>query len=114
MLDFEMKGGVALSKLGKTKYVVLEGVCLSMSNKTEKEEVLSSIHRLVDSDYVSPYKLGKIESVVRGRFIPPQKIYGYVRQGMIKSSLNNLGKMQIEKKEAIRHLVKTMTKLGQL
>ncbi len=85
-----------------------------MTTKVEKEELMKRIISLVGADYVSPYKLGKIESVVRGRFIPPQKIYGYVRQGMIKSSLNSLGKMQIEKKEAIRHLVSTMTRLGEL
>ena len=66
------------------------------------------IANLIKADNVSPYRLGKIESVLRGKTIPPQKIYGYVRQGYISSSLNALGKMQITKEEAIRYLLKTM------
>ncbi len=77
-------------------------------NKVEKEELIELINSSVNSDKVSPYKLGKIESVVRGRLIPPQKIYGYVRAGYISCGKNELGKMEIEKKEAIRYLRKTM------
>lgn len=59
--------------------------------------------------FMSPYRLAKVESSVRGKVIPPQKLYGYVRQGYIKTSLNSTGKVQVAKEEAIRYL-KTQAK----
>ena len=56
------------------------------------------------SDFVSPYGLAKIESAMRGKTIPPQKLYGYVRQGYIVASANSTGKIQIERAEAARYL----------
>ena len=76
-----------------------------MSNDSNVKDRIAS---LIKADNVSPYRLGKIESALRGKTIPPQKIYGYVRQGYISSSLNALGKMQISKEEATRYLLKTM------
>ncbi len=75
---------------------------------TNKTDLRGKIESLINSDELSPYRLGKVESVVRGKVIPPQKIYGYVRQGYIKSTKNQLGKMVISKEEAIRYLMKTM------
>ena len=56
------------------------------------------------SDFQSPYRLSKIESAMRGKTIPPQKLYGYVRQGYIVASTNSTGKIQIERAEAARYL----------
>ena len=78
-----------------------------MSEKTNLREKIEAM--LTESNY-SPYRVGKIESVLRGKEIPPQKIYGYVRQGYISSTKNDLGKMQIERKEVLRYLMKTMTR----
>ncbi len=76
-----------------------------MSKNQELTDLIES--KLTESNY-SPYRVGKIESVLRGKVIPPQKIYGYVRQGYIKSGLNELGKMSIERSEVLRYLTKTM------
>ena len=57
--------------------------------------------------YISPYRLAKLEATLREKpELPPQKIYGYIRQGYIKASLNNLGKKQVAKEEVYRYLIK--------
>ncbi len=76
-----------------------------MSKKQEVTELIEA--KLTQSSY-SPYRVGKIESVLRGKVIPPQKIYGYVRQGYINSTKNELGKMVIDREEVLRYLTKTM------
>ncbi len=74
-------------------------------NKSELRELIES--KLTQSSY-SPYRVGKIESSLRGKVIPPQKIYGYVRQGYISSTKNELGKMSIDREEVLRYLTRTM------
>ncbi len=71
-----------------------------MSEKHQKLD--TAIEQL--SDFVSPYGLAKIETAMRGKKIPPQKLYGYVRQGYIKATTNSTGKIQIERAEAARYL----------
>ncbi len=66
-------------------------------NKEKLETVVTTPH-------VSPYRLAKIESQLRGKTIPPQKLYGYVAAGRIASSTNDLGKIQIVREEALRYL----------
>lgn len=75
-----------------------------------KQEITEKVNEAIQSEFISPYRLGKIESVLRGKIVPPQKIYGYIRQGYIASELNELGKMTIARKEAVRYLVKTLEK----
>lgn len=68
---------------------------MSESNKVEE---------LVTEEFVSPYKLSKLESTLRNKRIPPQKLYGYIRNGYLKGSVNSTGKIQISRKEQIRYL----------
>ena len=74
-----------------------------------KSDTVERVNALTTAANVSPYRLGKIGSVLRGKEIPPQKLYGYVRQGYIKATLNELGKMQIAQEEARRYLLKTLS-----
>lgn len=66
-----------------------------------------SIDEMLERDeFYSPYALAKLESELRGKFVPPQKLYGYVRQGYVKVSHNSTGKMQVSREEARKHLSK--------
>ena len=56
-------------------------------------------------EFYSPYKVSQIESELRNVKIPPQKLYGYVRQGYIKHTINSTGKIQISKDEVVRYLL---------
>ena len=64
------------------------------------------IEGLVTEEFYSPYKLSKLESTLRGKVIPPQKLYGYVRNGYIKSTKSTTDKIQISKEESIKYLTK--------
>ena len=82
-----------------------------MSKATTTQDRLEAVlDRLEKVGAVSPYRLGKLESEVRGRVIPPQKIYGYVRQGYIVATKNELGKLSISSGEAQAHLIKVAAK----
>ena len=85
---------------------------MHMQEATATQERLEQVAAALQkgTGFVSPYRLGKLESTVRGVTIPPQKIYGYVRHGYIQASLNDLGKQQISSEEAIRHLTKVAEK----
>jgi predicted site-specific integrase-resolvase len=72
------------------------------------EHTKSIQNKLQGLNFVSPYKLSKIESELRNTSIPPQKLYGYVSKGYIKSNLNSTGKIQISQKSASEYLEKTM------
>jgi hypothetical protein len=48
-----------------------------------------------DLDFVSPYRASSIVSVVCAKHVREQMIYNYVKKNYIKSSRNNLGKLQI-------------------
>jgi len=61
---------------------------------------------LVTEDFISPYRLSKLESELRDVSIPPQKLYGYVRQGYIKATKNSTGKLQISRDAANEYLEK--------
>ncbi len=76
-----------------------------MSNSKETSKLPNPIDLVVD-DFVSPYGLAKLESEMRGHSIPPQKLYGYVRQGYLKASINSTGKMQIDRKNQLSYLIK--------
>jgi len=78
----------------------------------ETQELQENLEKVISNlpDFVSPYRLGKIEGNVRGRNVPTQKIYGYLKNGYIRASKNELGKYQIERSEAERHLTKTIAK----
>lgn len=60
----------------------------------------------VTEDFISPYRLSKLESELRGTTIPPQKLYGYVRQGYVKATKNSTGKLQISRENAEAYLEK--------
>ena len=62
------------------------------------------------SDFVSPYRLAKICSVLVGYEVIPQMIYSYVSQKFIEVTLNDLGKKQISRVEATRWLKKYVVK----
>lgn len=70
-----------------------------MTTNKELEELLTD-------EFVSPYRLAAIESIVRGKTIPPQKLYGYVRQGYIRKSVNSTGKLQISRNDCKEYLKK--------
>ena len=69
-----------------------------------------TISERLTKEYYSPYKLAKVESALRNKKIPPQKLYGYVSAGRISSSTNELDKIQISRDEAIRYLVTQVIK----
>jgi len=71
-----------------------------------EKEIATQIEKLLKSEFYSPYKLAKIESILRGKTIPPQKLYGYCKAGYLAFSLNNLEKMQISKENARIYLQK--------
>ena len=58
-------------------------------------ESTPTIDEMVVSDFYSPYRVSKFESALRGVTVPPQKLYGYVRNGYIKVTTNSTGKLQI-------------------
>lgn len=60
----------------------------------------------IQEEFISPYKLAKLESDVRGVSIPPQKLYGYVRQGYVKATVNSTGKLAITRESALEYLSK--------
>ena len=75
----------------------------------QKQELNEKLITLINGEFISPYRLAKIEAILRNKpELPPQKIYGYIRQGYIKATLNDLGKMQVSKEESIRYLTKTL------
>ena len=55
-------------------------------------------------EFMSPYRLAKFESVVRGKTVPPQKLYGYIRAGYLQGTENSTGKIQVAREEAVRYL----------
>ena len=65
-----------------------------------------TITDLVIPEFVSPYGLAKFESEVRGKTVPPQKLYGYIRAGYLKAGLSSTGKLQVAKADAIAYLTK--------
>ena len=67
---------------------------------------IPSLESLLTEDFFSPYRIAKFESELRGVTIPPQKLYGYVRNGYIKVTKNSTGKLQISKTEAEAYLQK--------
>ena len=75
----------------------------------EKGKITEAVNNATPKKSYSPYKVAKIESQLRGKNIPPQKLYGYVRQGYITATLNELNKMEITQEEARRYLVKTLS-----
>ena len=74
-----------------------------MSKESQSSE--NRVTELNLPNFMSPYRLAKFESVLRGKTIPPQKLYGYLRQGYLKGSENSTGKIQISQDEAIRYLL---------
>ncbi len=73
-----------------------------MSSKESAAKLDLAIESL--PEFVSPYRLAQIESQMRDRQIPPQKLYGYIRQGYIAAGANSTGKIQIARSEAARYL----------
>lgn len=57
-------------------------------------------------ELVSPYRLAMIVGV------RPQMVYNYIREGYIKSTLNELGKKQVDLNEAsvVKFIAKRTTK----
>ena len=72
-----------------------------------KEEILKSFG---NTNFVSPYKLAKIESSLRGREIVPQKLYGYVRKNYITSTKSETGKIMISASDAVDYLIKQLSR----
>lgn len=67
---------------------------------------MKDLSNILKDEFYSPYRIAKIESQLRSKNIPPQKLYGYCRQGYIKFSKNSTGKIQISKSEATKYLTK--------
>ncbi len=70
-----------------------------MNKKIDLEEI-------VTNEFYSPYSIAKIESTLRNKFVPPQKLYGYVRNGYVNATTNSTGKLQISRTDAIKYLTK--------
>ena len=66
----------------------------------------STIADLDIPDFMSPYRLSKLESQLRGKTVPPQKLYGYIRNGYLKASRNSTGKLQVARQDAEAYLTK--------
>lgn len=64
------------------------------------------LEEILSEEFYSPYKVAKIESNLREKQIPPQKLYGYVRMGYIVSSTNSTGKLQISREDVFKYLEK--------
>jgi hypothetical protein len=72
-----------------------------MNDKMTKAEEL-----LKDVEWISPYKLASIVSSVVGKHVREQMIYNYCKKGYIKSSRNDLQKLQISKNDALKFVEK--------
>lgn len=66
----------------------------------------TKLTEILKDEFYSPYALAKIESKLRDKDIPPQKLYGYVRQGYVTATKNSTGKLQISRKDASTYLEK--------
>ena len=64
--------------------------------------------RLNQKEY-SPYKLSRIESEMREKIVPPQKLYNYVAKGYIEATKNAKG-ISILQEDAIKYLTATLIK----
>jgi hypothetical protein len=67
---------------------------------------------LGDRQTISPYRLANLTSVLVGRYVREQMVYQYVQKGFISSSLNEDGKIQVDRAEAHRWMKKYSTKNG--
>ena len=67
---------------------------------------MTNLQEMLKEEFYSPYAVAKLESELRGRVVPPQKLYGYVRNGYIQATLNSTGKLQISKADAEAYLQK--------
>ncbi len=67
-------------------------------------ETTPTIDDMVVEDFYSPYRVSKFESQLRGVSVPPQKLYGYVRNGYIKVTTNSTGKLQISQADVKAYL----------
>jgi hypothetical protein len=55
---------------------------------------------------LSPYAFAKVLSAAKGKVIPPQMVYNYVKKGYIAAQTNDLGKKFITPAEQERFLEK--------
>lgn len=62
------------------------------------------------SEKNSPYKIAKVETVARGKQIPPQKIYTYVRKNYIASSINKLNHIEVNFDDAVEYIERMLKK----
>ncbi len=66
----------------------------------------SKLTEMLKDEFYSPYGVAKLESTLRGKNIPPQKLYGYVRNGYIQATKNSTGKLQISRTDVEDYLKK--------
>jgi predicted site-specific integrase-resolvase len=50
--------------------------------------------------FLSPYQLAKVCSDLTGRLVRPQMLYSYVKQGLIPSQKNEVGKIVVSAEDA--------------
>ena len=70
---------------------------------TNKEQLIAAA---VTEDFMSPYALAGIESSLRKVKVPPQKLYGYIRQGYLVATRNSTGKLQVSRDAAVQYLTR--------
>lgn len=71
-----------------------------MSTKEQK------IQDALTQDFMSPYALAGIESKLRKVRVPPQKLYGYIRNGYLVATRNSTGKLQVSRDAAVTYLTR--------
>ena len=82
-----------------------------MNNTVDNTTTLQTkVEDAVKSEFVSPYQLIKILNEVGEFNLPTQMGYNYTKKGLIKTSKNTTGKLQVSKTDAVEWIVKYITK----
>ena len=73
------------------------------------KEIEERLTAVLNREQYSPYQLARVESELRGKMIPPQKLYNYVAKGYIEATKNAKG-ISILQEDAIKYLTATLIK----
>jgi len=73
------------------------------------EDLEQTVKNSLNQKGYSPYQLARLESELRGKAVPAQKLYNYVHKGYIKAVKTEAGWV-INQEDAYQHLMKIMVK----
>jgi len=83
-------------------------------NNTAENTLVETVEAEINADFVSPYQLIKVLNKVGEYNLPTQMGYNYTKKGMIKTSKNTTGKLQVSKDDAVAWIVKYIEKKNQV